>query len=153
MITSINTLLAKMTKMIKIASMMTLCLMPCCECWHNRCSIHVWRVINEHNRSRRRRCKAIQTTRMESVKYFLKWKQQYFEHRKQACQRCPKYEEKKLSNQERTNIQVKMLIPTVPSHSKTFSAKFILILSSTSSTSRFSKYKSSENIDQARIAA
>ena len=151
MITSMNTLLAKMTKMIKIASMMTLCLMPCCECWHNRCSIHVWRVINEHNRSRRRRCKAIQTTRMESVKYFLKRKQQYFEHRKQACQKCPI--SKKLSNQERTNIKMKMLYPSVPSHSKTFSAKVILILSSTSSTSRFCKYKSSENIDQARIAA
>ena len=72
---------SKVDKDDKVASMMTLCLMPCCECWHNRCSIHVWRVINEHNRSRRRRCKAIQTTRMESVKYFLKWKQQYFEHR------------------------------------------------------------------------
>ena len=65
---------SKVDKDDKVASMMTLCLMPCCECWHNRCSIHVWRVINEHNRSRRRRCKAIQTTRMESVKYFLKWK-------------------------------------------------------------------------------
>ena len=60
---------------------------------------------------------------------------------------------KKLSIQERTNVQVKILQPIVPSQSKTLRAKVILILSSTSSTSRFSKYKSSENIDQARIAA
>ena len=142
---------SKVDKDDKVASMMTLCLMPCCECWHNRCSIHVWRVINEHNRSRRRRCKAIQTTRMESVKYFLKWKCDPLNTENMHVGGA-QYK-KELSNQERTNVQVKMLQPIVPPQSKTFSAKVILILSTTSSTSRFSKYKSSENIDQARIAA